>query len=149
MYTIEEFDKEKTKVLKYVLYKKRTQYEVMQKFRNSIEINMLEDIIKELKDNLYINDEIYIERAVNEYLAINTFSIKQIKYKLQSKGLRIDLIDSYIDKNQEELIEYEKNNAQKIVQKKRNVVEEEKLKNFLMSKGYTQESIKSAMYGGE
>lgn len=28
MYTIEEFDKQKTKVLKYVLYKKRTIYEL-------------------------------------------------------------------------------------------------------------------------
>ena len=36
MYTIEEFDKQKTKVLKYVLYKKRTIYEVKQKFKREI-----------------------------------------------------------------------------------------------------------------
>ena len=32
MYTIEEFDKEKTRVLRYILYKKRSEYEVRKKF---------------------------------------------------------------------------------------------------------------------
>ena len=32
MYTIEEYDKEKSKVLKYVLYKKRTKQEIKNKF---------------------------------------------------------------------------------------------------------------------
>ena len=36
MYTVEEFDKEKTKVLKYVLYKKRSENEVRKKFENEI-----------------------------------------------------------------------------------------------------------------
>ena len=34
MYTIEEYDKEKSKVLKYVLYKKRSKKEVQNKFYN-------------------------------------------------------------------------------------------------------------------
>ena len=33
-YSIEEFDKIKTKVLKYILYKKRTKQEIKQKFIN-------------------------------------------------------------------------------------------------------------------
>ena len=32
MYTVEEFDKEKTKVLKYILYKKRSEREIRNKF---------------------------------------------------------------------------------------------------------------------
>ena len=32
MYTIEEFDREKTKILKYILYKKRSENEVRTKF---------------------------------------------------------------------------------------------------------------------
>ena len=47
MYTIEEFDKEKTKVLKYVIYKKRTEKEVKTKFKSQIEENLLSDIIKD------------------------------------------------------------------------------------------------------
>lgn len=149
MYTIEEFDRQKTKILKYIIFKKRTEYEVRQKFKSILEDDLLEDIIMDLKENLYINDEQYIERAVNEFMAINTLSIKQIKYKLYSKGLKGDLIENYIENHEEELKEYEKNNAEKIVQKKINAVEEEKLRNFLKSKGYKEDSIKSALYGGE
>ena len=145
----EEFDRQKTKVLKYIIFKKRTEYEVRQKFRNIIEDNLLEDIIQELKENLYINDDDYIERAVNEFMAINTLSIKQIKYKLYSKGLKSDLIENYIEKHEDELQEYEKKNAEKIVQKKINTIEEEKLRSFLKSKGYKEDNIKSALYGGE
>ena len=56
MYTIEEFDKQKTKVLKYILYKKRTEQEVRNKFSTTIDENMLEDIIEYLKEAKYIND---------------------------------------------------------------------------------------------
>ena len=34
MYTVEEFDKEKTKVLKYILYKKRSEAEIRKKFKS-------------------------------------------------------------------------------------------------------------------
>lgn len=149
MYTVDEFDKQKTKILKNIIFKKRTEYEVRQKFKNIVEDDLLEDIIQDLKENLYINDSNYIERAINEFMAINTLSIKQIKYKLYSKGLKSELIENYIENHEEELKEYEKNNAQKIVQKKINAVEEEKLRNFLKTKGYKEESIKSALYGGE
>ena len=44
MYTLEEFDKEKTKVLKYILYKKRSEYEVRNKFSKTIEENLLENL---------------------------------------------------------------------------------------------------------
>ena len=51
MYSIEEFDKEKSKVLKYVLYKKRSKQEVKNKFYNTIDSQMLNDIIEELEEN--------------------------------------------------------------------------------------------------
>ena len=49
MYTVEEFDKEKTKVLKYVLYKKRSENEIRRKFEKEIGSDLLEDIIEYLK----------------------------------------------------------------------------------------------------
>lgn len=63
MYTIDEFDKQKTKVLKYVLYKKRTIYEVKQKFQKCIPEDLLEEIIQELEENKYLGDEIYIRKS--------------------------------------------------------------------------------------
>ena len=65
MYTIEEFDNAKTKVLKYILYKKRSEQEVKQKFSNVMEEELLEDVIDYLKEANYINDKEYITKTVN------------------------------------------------------------------------------------
>ena len=90
MYIIEEYDKEKSKVLKYVLYKKRSKKEVQNKFYNAIENEMLHDIIEELEENGYIDDNNYIERAINEFMALNNLSLKEVRYKLMSKGKGLD-----------------------------------------------------------
>ena len=120
MYTVEEFDKEKSKVLKYILYKKRSKQEVKNKFYNVIDGELLNDIIDELEENGYINDSNYIERAINEYIALNNLSIKEVRYKLASKGISSNLIDDYIVENKEKLVEYEFEAARKIVIKKMN-----------------------------
>ena len=120
MYTIEEFDKQKTKVFKYIMYKKRTEYEVINKFKQTIDESLLEDIIDYLKEAGYINDYNYIERTVNEIKALRNLSIKEIKYKLYSKGVSTKLIDEYIQNNYEELEEYEKKSAENIRIKKQN-----------------------------
>lgn len=139
MYTLEEFDRQKTKVMKYIIFKKRTENEVRQKFQREIEENLLEDIIQYVKEAGYINDYEYIEKQVNEYKILKTMSIKEIKYKLLSKGLSKDLIEDYIQENYEELKEYEERNIEKIKIKKANSMDEEKIKQYLIKKGYRGE----------
>ena len=95
MYTIEEYDNAKSKVLKYILYKKRSKQEVKNKFYKSIEEEMLNNIIDELEENGYIYDFNYVERAVNEYIALNNLSLKEVRYKLMAKGITSALIDEY------------------------------------------------------
>lgn len=147
IYSLEEFekfDKMKSKVLKYVLYKKRTEQEVRQKFSKELEENILNDIIEELKENSYIDDYNYIERTINEFMNLKSLSIKEIKYKLYSKGIKNNLIDEYISKNIEDLYEYEEKSACKIYNKKINNMEEEDIKLYLLKKGYRDESVKTA-----
>ena len=81
---VEEFDKLKTKVLKYILFKKRTEQEVRQKFKEDSG-ELLDDVREELKELGYINDEFYIQKAVNEFRNLKNMSIKEIEYK-QSLG---------------------------------------------------------------
>jgi regulatory protein len=145
MYTIEEFDKEKTKVLKYVIYKKRTQKEVEKKFKGQIEPNMLEDIIEELKENGYISDVDYIVRTINEYMSLKNLSIKELKYKLLSKGINSNMLDDYINSNINELEEYEKKSAENIAIKKSVNMDETEIITYLMKKGYKEENIKEAI----
>lgn len=142
-YTIEEFDSVKTKVLKYIMYKKRTEKEVRQKFSSSVDENLLDEVIENLKELGYINDLRYVERAVNEFVAINTLSIREIEYKLYSKGVNNAIIEQYIQSNIEELKEYEQQCAQKIYYKKQPTTEKEDIINFLRKKGYTSETIRN------
>lgn len=141
---IEEYDSLKTKVLKYVLYKKRTEQEVRQKFAENTG-NMLEDVIEYLKQEKYIDDDNYIQRSVDEYIALKNLSIKELTYKLYTKGLSKNLIDDYVCKNKEKLLKYEISSATNIINKKNSSMEEFELKQFLMKKGYMSETIDIAM----
>lgn len=143
-YSIEQYDAIKTKVLKYVIYKKRTEAEIRRKF-NNIDDLILDDIINYLKEEKYIDDINYIKRSINEFININTLSIKEIKYKLQSKGLDCNLIERYIDDNIDELSEYEKKCAKKIYLKKINDSNTNDIINFLLRKGYRMDNIKAIL----
>lgn len=132
---IEEFDKLKTKVLKYVLYKKRTENEIRQKFINESG-ELLDDVIEHLKEIGYINDLDYINRAVKEFMNLKNMSIKEVEYKLLSKGINKNLIDDYIYNHKEELLEFETNSAKNIFLKKQNALDKEEIKNYLRKKGY-------------
>ena len=145
MYTLEEFDKEKTKVLKYILYKKRSEQEIRNKFSKVIDENLLEDIIEYLKDAGYINDEEFIEKTINNFIILKNLSIREIKYKLLAKGLNKDDIDDYFYNNREQLEEYERKSISNILYKKANSMEKEDIKQYLLKKGYKSENINIVM----
>ena len=145
MYTVEEFDKEKTKVLKYILYKKRTEQEIRRKFSNEIDENMLEDIIEYLKEAKYIDDKEFIRKTINNFIALKNLCQKEIEYKLLAKGLSKSEIEDYIYENREEIEEYEIKSAENILNKKSTSMEQEEIKQYLLKKGYKLENIEKAM----
>lgn len=141
MYSIEEFDRCKTKVLKYILYKKRTENEVRTKFNSSIEEDLLEDVIEYLKENKYIDDSDYIKRTINNFKILKSLSIVELRYKLLSKGIDKNLIEDYIYENKDEITEYEINSAIKIIDKKSKELEKKEIISYLMKKGYKKDNI--------
>ncbi len=144
MYTIEEFDKEKTKVLKYIIYKKRSEQEIRNKFAKTIDENILEDIIEYLKGANYINDKEFIEKTINNFKILKNLSIKEMKYKLMAKGLNKDDIEDYFYENKEELEEYEIKSASNIIYKKSDSMDQDEIKQYLLKKGYKRDSINRA-----
>lgn len=146
MYTIEEFDKEKTKVLKYILYKKRSEQEIRNKFSNTIEEILLEDIIEYLKEAKYVDDEEFIKKTVDNFIALKNLSIKELKYKLLSKGLKKEDIEDYIYNNKEDLEEYEIKSISNIIYKKSSIMDKEEIKQYLLKKGYKSENINIAVH---
>ncbi len=143
----EKFDALKTKILKYILYKKRTEQEIRQKFKNEDE-NMLEDAIEYLKEANYIDDENYIEKAINEYIALKNLSIKEITFKLYQKGLDKSLVEDYICQNKEKMLEYEINSAKNIFMKKSKSLEEKEVREYLYKKGYMKDAVDVAVEEG-
>ncbi len=136
MYTPEEFDKYKTKVMTYILYKKRTESEVRKKFCNVMEEEILDDIIEYVKEAGYINDQDYIKKLVQEYMNLKEMSIREIKLKLYQKGIYADEINNYIDENREMLEEYELNSARKVFDKKKNLNDKQKITRYLLNRGF-------------
>ena len=145
MYTAEDFDREKTRVLKYILYKKRTEQEIKNKFAQTIEENLLEDIIEYLKEEKYINDKEYIVKTVNNFMILKNLSIREIHYKLASKGLNKSDIEEYMYENKDELEEYEFKSASNIFYKKSSSMEQDEIKQYLVKKGYKNENINRAL----
>ena len=145
MYTVEEFDIAKTKVLKYILYKKRSEQEVRKKFSGVMQEDLLNDVIEYLKEANYIDDKEFIIKTVNNLKMLKNLSIKEIKYKLMSKGLDKNDIEDYIYENKEELEGYEEKSAQNIISKKIVSMDIDDIKQYLQKKGYKQENINQAM----
>ena len=145
MYTIEEFEKEKTKILKYIIYKKRSENEVRRKYEKEIDENMLEDIIEYLKEAKYIDDSEYIRKTINNFIALKNLSIKELKYKLLAKGLNKNDVEDYIYNNKEELEEYEVKSISNIIYKKSASIEQDEIKQYLLKKGYKSDNISKAM----
>ena len=142
---LEKVDKLKTKILKYILYKKRSENEVRRKFAKELDENMLEDIIEYLKEAKYINDNDYIRRTVNNFIILKNLSIKELKYKLLAKGLNKNDIEDYIYENKEKLEEYEIKSISNIIYKKSLSMEQDEIKQYLLKKGYKSENINKAI----
>lgn len=139
----ERIEKLRNKILKYILYKKRTEEEVRKKFSDEDE-NQVEDAIEYFKEQNYINDSEYIKRVLKEFMALKNLSIKEVIYKVCQKGISKNLIDEYICKNKQTMLEYEISSAKSIILKKQRDNDEDEIKNYLYKKGYMSDSIEIA-----
>jgi recX family len=144
-YDIVEFDNQKAKIVKYIVYKKRSEQEIRNKFYGKIEENLLEDIIEYLKENEYINDKEYIKKTIKEYMTLNNLSMKEIKYKLLAKGIQKSDLEDYLSNHIDELYDYELESAKKLAVKKANQMSEEEIRTYLLKKGYQEENIRQAL----
>lgn len=146
---MEEFDKEKTKVLKYILYKRRSEQEIRRKFASTIREDLLSDIISYLKEANYIDDKELIKRNIENFMKLKNLSIKELQYKLMAKGCNKNEVEDYIYEKKEELEQYEKKSIQNLIHKKRTEMELQEIKQYLLRKGYQLENINRVTKGEE
>lgn len=134
------------KVMKYVVFKKRTEMEIRQKCKR-LEYNeeYIEEIVKYLSENEYIDDIKYVEKYINNILKLKKSSVYEIKMNLLRRGIKEEYIDDYIESHRANLEKFEKDSAQQIMKKKIQNMEIEKIKRYLKGKGYSYNSILEAI----
>jgi len=140
----EEYLKARLCAFKFITFKRRTIKETENKLKSlEIKDEYIEDIINELIELEYLNDEKYIEKFVEKN---NKLSVTMIKLKLREKGISKGLIEQFFTKNNFEEID-------KIIKllKKRNftfdltIDEQNKIKVYLLRKGFNRSDIEKAI----
>lgn len=133
------------KLMKYVLFKKRTENEVRKKCLNlNYEENYIAQVIEYLKEAEYINDKKYIEKYINEIIKLKHMSIAQIRNDLKKRGIDSDLVDDLV--SGDIINEFEASSAEYLLAKKvRSGEEIEKAKRFLLNKGYSYSNVSKAI----
>ena len=84
------------KIMKYIVFKKRTEEELKNKCKMlKYDDETIEQIVEYLKENGYINDEVYVEKYRKNVMRLKACSIREIKIDLMKRGINEDLIDKY------------------------------------------------------
>lgn len=134
------------KLMKYVVFKKRTESEIRLKCKMlEYTEEYTEQIIEYLKENEYINDIKYVDKYINNIMKLKKSSIFEMKMDLLKRGIKEEYIEEYMNNHEEELSEFELISAKKIVEKKKQLDELEKVKKYLRNKGYSYNSITQAI----
>ena len=71
------------KIMKYIVFKKRTEEELKNKCKMlKYDDETIEQIVEYLKENGYINDEVYVEKYIKNVMRLKSCSIREIKIDL-------------------------------------------------------------------
>lgn len=133
------------KVMRYVVFKKRTEEEIRKKCLTlNYEEGYIEEVIEYLKEAGYIDDKIYIQKYINDIKKLKHMSIAQIRNDLVRRGIDSNLIDDIT--SDEEINEYEYQSAEYLLNKKIKAGDDiEKVKRFLLNKGYSYSNVLKAI----
>lgn len=106
--------------------------------------NMIERIIKRLKDRKYLNDEDFAKSWINYRQLNKQYSVRKIKLELKQKGVSDEIIATSLQNLKTSDLE----NIKLLINKKeRNVryKDQNKLVQYLLRQGYNYSDIKDAL----
>lgn len=145
-----EIDLLYSKALFFIEYQMRTISEVKKHLRKSTRDEIvIEDLIKKLKDQGYLNDKHFTKEFIQEKIEFDLIGPKQIKEKLISKGIHFDLIDEFLVTYKRE---YQYDKVETLLQKetkydfkKPYIKVVNRLKTKLISKGFSLSVIEEVL----
>lgn len=134
------------KCIKYINTKLRTQKEIRDYLqKNEFDSNLIKDVIKKLKDDKYLDDDIYSKAYIHDQIILKMIGPYKIKKDLLKLGINADVINSNLNVYTKE-IEFEKLN--RLIPKqinsnknKSSYVLKNKVLNDMINKGFTKEYI--------
>ena len=96
------------KIQSYCLYQDRCVKEVKNKLYSfKVSSQLVENIVKYLIDNDYLNEERYTKMFIQGKLRIKKWGRIKLKYELRSKGIDIKTINEHINQiNEEDYLNY-------------------------------------------
>lgn len=152
--------KDKNEALKFAMklisLRKRSAFEIKERLRKKkFEENVTEEVLQELKNYKYLNDEEFAEAYINDRINFNPRGRFLIKKELNERGIAENIIERKI----EELLSEEKEveSAKKMAEKKLRTINnktdkikvDQKIRSYLQSKGYSFDIINLVVKQGE
>ena len=133
------------KLMKYVLFQKRTIQEVKNKCKLlGYTEEDIEEIIAYLIENGYLDDELYVMKFILNTIKLKKRSSKEIKFDLLRRGINENIIDKYM--NTSELNDFELKCAISLAKKKYKECNDIlKVKKYLLNKGYQMYFVNKAI----
>ena len=144
--------KDKNEALKFAMklisLRKRSVFEIKKRLRKKkFEGDIIEEVLQELENYKYLNDEEFAEAYINDRINFNPRGRFLIKKELNERGIAENIIERKI----EELLSKEKEieSAKKMAEKKSRTINDrtdkikvnQKIRSYLQSKGYSFDII--------
>ncbi|MCK4800239.1 regulatory protein RecX [Candidatus Parcubacteria bacterium] len=144
--------KDKNEALKFAMklisLRKRSAFEIKERLRKKkFEEDVIEEVLQELKNYKYLNDEEFAEAYINDRINFNPRGRFLIKKELNKRGIA----ENIIERKMEELLSEEKEveSAKKMAEKKLRTINnktdkikvDQKIRSYLQSKGYSFDII--------
>jgi regulatory protein len=139
-----EFGKLYQRALEWALVRPRSEKEVYDYlykkiYEKKLDKNYIEKIIKKLKDKKYLDDEVFARYYVENRFVKKGISQKRLRMELMKKGVSREIIEQVLEvssRNDEEEI-------MKMIAKKRNKYDDEKLIQYLCRQGFHFETVRN------
>ena len=145
-----EFGKLYQRALEWVLVRPRSKkelYDYLYKkvFEKKLDKNYIGGIIEKLENKNYINDAKFAEYYVENRFVKKGISAKRLKMELMKKGVAKEIIEEVLkDSGRDEAEE-----IKKVIAKKRNKYDDEKLTQYLCRQGFQYDLVREMIQSSE
>ena len=123
------------------LKKRRKELKIKTKLLPEISDENVKKVIKRLKERDYVDDQKFAEYYLENRFVKKGISARRLKLELKNKGISPEIIESVFENNPRD----EAEEIKKIIQKKRNKYDNQKLIAYLSRQGFDYSLIKTML----